>query len=190
MNTRNSRKMFEKIIKNQIDELENKGVSFKKVRNMFIFPKPIVPIQIKIKCKCCKLGNSYKIFRKIYPIKYNNIKQKLRLYKKIKIRASGGRDFNREIVRMRDGYTCQLCKTKWIEGHRRFDVHHIDEVMDGKSHEKGITAYDSENMDKLITLCHRCHMGISMEQNEICRIIAYNVSRGIDKLSTGTTCNL
>lgn len=69
----------------------------------------------------------------------------------------GGREWTRELVRARDNYTCQKCKRVWREGFRRFDVHHLDESMLGKTRSKGTTKYDRENMDKLITFCHKCH---------------------------------
>jgi len=72
---------------------------------------------------------------------------------------SGGRERIREIVRIRDSHTCQNknCLKVWVNGERRFDVHHLDENMLGKTRIKGIIKYDKENMDKLVTLCHKCH---------------------------------
>ena len=66
-------------------------------------------------------------------------------------------DYVREIVRQRDKHTCQKCGLKWKVGMRKLDVHHLVPEMNGRSHEKGISKYDRANMDKLITLCHRCH---------------------------------
>ena len=64
----------------------------------------------------------------------------------------------REFVRIRDNHTCQECGLKWIDGQKRLDVHHIEEEMYGKSNDRMIHIYDRHNKDKLITLCHRCHI--------------------------------
>ncbi len=72
----------------------------------------------------------------------------------------GGRDRFREIIRMRDNHTCQLCFKKWEKGKRRFDVHHQDPEMEGRSAERGICKIDKENYDKMITLCHKCHLNL------------------------------
>lgn len=71
--------------------------------------------------------------------------------------SGGGRNFVREMIRIRDKQTCQRCKKKWKEGKRKFDVHHLDEKMLGKTLSKGVIRYDKTNMDKLITFCHKCH---------------------------------
>jgi hypothetical protein len=64
-----------------------------------------------------------------------------------------GRDFVREQVRARDGYKCQNCPKRWLEGMRRLDVHHLEGMCGKKS--KGYDAL--KDMAILITLCHRCH---------------------------------
>jgi hypothetical protein len=66
-----------------------------------------------------------------------------------------GRDYTRQLVRERDGHTCQDCKKKWHGfGQRRFDVHHLGGMCGKKSR-----GYDSVNdMHTLTTLCHSCHM--------------------------------
>lgn len=67
-----------------------------------------------------------------------------------------GVDRTREIVRIRDKHTCQKCKKKWKIGQRRFDVHHLYGEC-GKKSKK----YDKvSEIKNLITLCHKCHMGI------------------------------
>lgn len=73
----------------------------------------------------------------------------------------GGRDLTREIVRQRDNCTCQICNKVWVAGKRRFDVHHLDEKISGKIDTRLVPLkYDRENMDKLITLCHKCHLNL------------------------------
>jgi hypothetical protein len=66
-----------------------------------------------------------------------------------------GRDYTRELVRMRDGYKCQKCGHQWKEGERRLDVHH--KGCD-KKRSKG---YDRvQNMNEMIALDHKCHMNV------------------------------
>lgn len=63
------------------------------------------------------------------------------------------RDRTREIVRIRDKHTCQMCGKIWVIGTRRFDVHHLNGFCGKKS-----LAYDRvKDIDGLITLCHKCH---------------------------------
>lgn len=65
----------------------------------------------------------------------------------------GGRERTREIVRIRDKHSCQDCGDKWIDGKRRFDVHHLNGLCGKKSR-----SYDKvSEIDGLITLCHKCH---------------------------------
>lgn len=68
---------------------------------------------------------------------------------------SGSRERIRELVRIRDNWTCQSCGTKWIIGQRRLDVHHLDEDS-----EKTRKCDKIEDMYNMITLCHRCHLNI------------------------------
>jgi hypothetical protein len=79
----------------------------------------------------------------------------------------GGRDYFRELVRARDKHTCQDCGKKWEKGCRRFDVHHLDEKMDGNGRKPGALKYDKENMDRLITLCHKCHFNLPETRDRI-----------------------
>lgn len=73
-----------------------------------------------------------------------------------------GRDYVRELVRMRDSHTCQLCGKKWDGVTRRFDVHHI--------HDCGFKskAYDrKQDMDGMTTLCHKCHLSLPHVKQKI-----------------------
>lgn len=64
----------------------------------------------------------------------------------------------RELVRIRDNHICKTCGKVWKKGQRRFDVHHIDvEMESGKSSIK----WDREHMDRMITLCHKCHFNLN-----------------------------
>lgn len=67
-----------------------------------------------------------------------------------------GRDYTREIVRVRDNYTCQKCGKKWVKGTRRFDVHHLG----GECGEK-TKKYDRiTDLAGLTTLCHKDHLNL------------------------------
>ncbi len=70
-----------------------------------------------------------------------------------------GRDRTRNLVRIRDKFTCQECglvrtpKMCKISSKRNLDIHHLNGMCGKKS--KG---YDKvSEMNGLITLCHKCH---------------------------------
>jgi len=69
---------------------------------------------------------------------------------------SGSRERVRELIRIRDNHTCQICGKVWKEGQRRFDVHHKDCI---KEKTKQCDNYEIEK-DNLITLCHKCHLNL------------------------------
>jgi len=77
--------------------------------------------------------------------------------------GSGGLALVREKVRVRDNHTCQKCLKVWIKGRRRFDVHHLDIKMESKRD----IDYDRNNMDKMITLCHKCHLNLHTVREKI-----------------------
>jgi len=67
-----------------------------------------------------------------------------------------GREWTREQVRARDNYACRNCGKKWVEGMRRFDIHHLNGMCGKKS-----LSYDSvKDMKNLITYCHKCHLNL------------------------------
>ena len=66
-----------------------------------------------------------------------------------------GRDFLKEVIRRRDNYTCQTCGRVWKKGERRLDVHHLDEDLEG---ENGLKYENCKCFDRMITLCHKCHL--------------------------------
>lgn len=68
-----------------------------------------------------------------------------------------GKDRLKEMVRRRDNHTCQICLKKWKEGQRRFDVHHLDEELEGKA---GYIYKNCKNLDRQVTLCHKCHLNL------------------------------
>jgi len=66
------------------------------------------------------------------------------------------RNRTRELIRIRDNFTCQKCGKKWIIGQRRFDVHHKDF---NKEKSRKADNYEKEK-DNMITLCHKCHLNL------------------------------
>jgi hypothetical protein len=74
--------------------------------------------------------------------------------------TSGGRDWVRELVRIRDKHRCQMCFKQWRKGMRRFDVHHTNESQEGTSFKKHAAKRDKKNIDKMTTLCHKCHLNL------------------------------
>lgn len=65
-----------------------------------------------------------------------------------------GRDRTREMVRIRDNYTCQMCGRKKGPREKNLDVHHLG----GDCGKNRTYSYDKVcDMPKLITLCHKCH---------------------------------
>ena len=59
----------------------------------------------------------------------------------------------RELARIRDKQSCQDCKKVWMEGQRKFDIHHLNGLCGKRSQ-----SYDKvTDMEGLITLCHKCH---------------------------------
>ena len=67
----------------------------------------------------------------------------------------GGRDRLREQVKIRDNYTCQICGKVWEKGKRKFDVHHLDKELENND-----SCWASKNFDRMITLCHKCHLNL------------------------------
>lgn len=88
-----------------------------------------------------------------------NYKKGLKVYATdvVRNKKMGGRDYVREIVRARDNFTCQICLKKWSEGKRRFDVHHLEEKLEGKV---GNKYKNNTDLNQMITLCHKCHLNL------------------------------
>lgn len=98
-----------------------------------------------------------------------------------------GREHVRTLVRIRDKFTCQDCKSvrlpKEIRDHnskiaglkgrvKNFDVHHINGLCGKKS-----SGYDRVGeMDGLVTLCHECHFN-RPEHRVKSKEYAANISR-------------
>lgn len=59
---------------------------------------------------------------------------------------------NRLLVLKRDNYTCQICGSK-----EKLCVHHKD--GNGRN---VLAKYKNNNLDNLITLCHRCHSNLHL----------------------------
>lgn len=69
-----------------------------------------------------------------------------------------GRDYTRELIRIRDNHTCQDCGKQWDRTKRRLDVHHLGGLCGKLS-----TGYDKLSASNiLITLCHKCHFNHPM----------------------------
>ena len=88
--------------------------------------------------------------------------------------VSGGRDCTRELVRIRDNHTCQICGKIWEPGKRRLDVHHKD--FDKEKSQK-YERYEEEQKN-MITLCHKCHLNLPGHKRQM------SLSRIRKKLST------
>lgn len=76
-------------------------------------------------------------------------------YKRILNFGSMGYHATLDFVRKRDKNTCRKCGKKWLTGHRRFDVHHLNE-FEGS----GKTFREDHETDKMILLCHKCHSNL------------------------------
>ena len=77
----------------------------------------------------------------------------------LRIQDIQGKDRTRMVVRARDNFKCRSCGKKRTPKQakrykkRLFDVHHLNGICGKKS-----KSYDSiKNIDKLITICHKCH---------------------------------
>lgn len=80
-------------------------------------------------------------------------------YQRAVLREATGRDYVRMKVRIRDNFTCQVCgdvrtpEETFHTGARLFDIHHLHGMCG-----KNSRGYDRlSDIDKLITVCHRCH---------------------------------
>lgn len=76
----------------------------------------------------------------------------------------GGRDYLRELVRLRDKHICQRCKKKWKIGKKRFDVHHQNPNFEGTN---GFVYNANFDINKMITLCHSCHFRLDSVRNKM-----------------------
>jgi predicted transcriptional regulator len=81
--------------------------------------------------------------------------------------CSNSRERLRELIRVRDNHTCQICGNVWKKGERKFDVHHDDENFDGKTFELSVDECDRKNLNKMITLCHKCHYSLEITRNKM-----------------------
>ncbi len=101
-----------------------------------------------------QIRKDIKHYRPVEELKTATLRKResLGIFGEVKIKG-GGRDFIREVVRMRDKHTCQVCKRRWNEGQRRFDIHHLNGFCGKKSR----SVDKISEIDGLITLCHKCH---------------------------------
>jgi len=149
-------------------ELRNQGITYQKIADKYGLSRQRIhqiitgyksPTNIESKLRADAKS-------KMVLIKLNNLlREKLKLnidlsdvknLVQITGMESGSRDRNRELIRIRDNHTCQMCDKKWVEGTRRFDVHHLDEDKE-KTRKADDLSKEAENM---ITLCHKCHLNL------------------------------
>ena len=71
------------------------------------------------------------------------------------LRFLTGRDYARELIRIKKGRMCAKCKKKWKYGERRFDIHHLQGNCGVKTKQ-----YDRVDDIGLKVLCHACHLGL------------------------------
>ncbi len=95
----------------------------------------------------------------ISPENHKILTKKKRAYLGIKdkgMERNEGTDFPRELIRIRDNHTCQICGKIWEKGQRKLDIHHIDFAKE-KTRQ-----YDNflKEKDNMITLCHKCHLNL------------------------------
>jgi len=99
---------------NELKVLRSRGLTFKKIgerfncsreriRQILTFP---LAIPKEYKCIICK--------ETIFSFRYRKFCDKHRI-------QLCGKDYLRELVRIRDKYNCQKCGKKWKEGRRSFD---------------------------------------------------------------------
>ncbi len=67
----------------------------------------------------------------------------------------GAREKIREIIRIRDNHTCQVCGIEWVKGERKLDIHHLDNKK-----EKTRQCDKLSEAKNMITLCHNCHLNL------------------------------
>lgn len=133
----------------------------------FFFPHYMYNERACIKCGFLFLAsNPKRIF--CYPGGCRKLKTQLAEYRKPFYsydpnRPLEGLDLVRERVRQRDNHRCQNCGKQWVPGTRRLDVHHLDEAMESvRSYQ-----YDKDNLDKMITYCHKCHLNLDSVRRKI-----------------------
>jgi len=59
----------------------------------------------------------------------------------------------RNLIRLRDNYTCQSCGLYYRGDKKNLHAHHLDKEMEGSK----CPEWDKEHMDRLVTLCQSCH---------------------------------
>lgn len=112
-----------------------------------------------------KIGEKYGITRQRVEQIINNkiyLSGTIPTHKRKHLRILSGRRV-REIVRLRDGHTCQECGKKWKEGEKKLDVHHLNGMCGKVEAEKDVI----ENIHNLITLCHKCHFNHAQHANNL-----------------------
>ena len=165
----------------EIIELRNKRFTLQEIGDKFkISRERVRQIEVTLlKRTTMKNGkplSQYTVYSPILDVKDIKVWNKrkriaLGLPENVKFNNAGGLDFVREIVRTRDGHRCQRCFIKWKEGQRRFDVHHLDPEKEGKSNERGSIKRDKQDIDEMITFCHKCHLSLPHLKEKMSKIM-------------------
>jgi hypothetical protein len=111
-----------------------------------------------------KIGDVLRISKTVfyssnYSLVSNKKKKSKKKKKKKKIKIHDpkyritGTDYVKQIVRKRDDNICRICGTKHVEGKRKMDV-----VFDDHEKTFGKEYVSVSEIDKLITVCHRCNL--------------------------------
>lgn len=133
--------------------LSQKGFTYKEIGELFGISKQRVHQIIR----------GYSSYKKVKGFDDSLLFVKHKLKPKITNPIKMGQlDRIRELVRIRDNRTCQICNKVWKPGTRRLDVHHLDE----NKQQSRDCRWDSQNMDRLITLCHKCHFSLDSFKNK------------------------
>ncbi len=102
-------------------------------------------------------GLTYESIGKLFGISRQRVHQIVSGYKSKQLKhwTKTGLSLLAEKIRIRDNHICQKCGEIWKEGMRRFDVHHLEPEFEG------VLTYEAyKRFDKMITLCHKCHIGL------------------------------
>ena len=85
---------------------------------------------------------------------------------------------NKELIRMRDKYKCQLCGCLQVEYRRALDVHHID--------------YNKKNNDHKnhITLCNRCNVKVNTKRKYWEQYFKKLIKEKYNNASTDLLCRI
>jgi len=151
--------------KEQIKELRQSGLTYQKIADKFNISRQRVHQILTGYSSPSNLTKyiesqirSYLAQKKINSLLKEKLKIKVNSINITKITGlnSCSRDRYRELIRIRDSHTCQICGNIWKKRQRRFDIHHLDED-NTKTKQSDNLGKEADNM---ITLCHKCHLNL------------------------------